>query len=372
MAGFAWKRNAERVLERRRRFFRRQMLDQILASLPVATDTEEEWRQFEARWGTYGEGETRPFPSNEEIFERCLIGLQARAAVEDDTLPVIYSILDAGESMVGAMFGQQVRFLHRPRRPAFSSAPPVVRDYARLSEARFSLNSEWTKRFLGIQDYFASHMGERFAQHPCLTMDAMNFAAEMRGSTQAYLDLYEHPDGLGALMEVGLDFNIRFQEAQMERTGTYADGSFVWLAGWVPFARAVSLSVDAYVICSVRSYVEFGLEYQSRLIEHFGRGLMHFHCNRADLAAEVARLPGLSLLQYGGDTRDPLPEVEQLPEMRRAAGEVPIMVACDLKRFLDGLSGRSLMPNVWYNVSGGPIPVDEANRIMDTVRSYRA
>jgi hypothetical protein len=121
-------------------------------------------------------------------------------------------------------------------------------------------------------------------------MDALHFACEMRGATQTYLDIYEHPDGLRQLMEIGLDFNIRFQEAQMERIGGFGNGCFVWLGDWVPFPRAVSLSVDAYVVCSPECYARLGFEYQSRLIRHFGHGLLHFHCNRADLAAVAAKL----------------------------------------------------------------------------------
>jgi hypothetical protein len=175
-------------------------------------------------------------------------------------------------------------------------------------------------------------------------------------------------------MEIGLDFNVRFQRAQMKRTGAYRDGSFVWLGGWVPFPAAVSLSVDAFVMCGARHYVEFGLEVQSRLIEEFGHGLMHFHCNRVDLAREVARLPGLRLFQFGGDPGDPRPSVEYVPEMKAVLGDVPIMVSCSMDYFLSHIADGTLPTNVWYGVGGGPKPLSvvEANRLMDKVRAYRA
>lgn len=374
MIGLSWKRNLEVVLERHRRFFRREMQDGILASLPVKLNTEAQWAGFEKKWKAYPESDPRPFPCNEEIFEREIIGLEERGAVEDDNLPVVYSILDAGESMVGAMFGQDVHYFHRPRAPAYSGAEPVLSDYKDLANLRFSLENAWARRFLAIQDYFSEHAEGRFAQHPCLTMDALNFAAEIRGATQAYLDIYEHPEELKVLMETGLDFNIRFQEAQARRTGTYAGGSFNWLGGWVPFPGSVSLSVDAYVICSVRNYVELGFDYQRRLIEHFGHGLLHFHCNRADLASEAAKLPNLALFQFGGDTRDPLSELERLPEMRRAVGDIPIMLNCARGEFQARLAAHKLLPNVWYNVVAADesdyFSIDAANRLMEKVRAY--
>ncbi len=373
MSGMNWKTNAEAIRDRRRRYLNRRMQDGVLATLPVYVETSSEWTEFDRKWGTYTEGEKRPFPSNEEIYDRMAVGLEKRGQVEDDALPVVYSILDAGESMVCAMFDSETDFIHRPHGAAVSVPNPVLPDYSNMPDAMFSLNNKWTRRFLSIQEYFAEHMNGNFAQHPCLTMDALNFACEMRGATQSYLGIYEHPEELKALMEIGLDFNIRFQEAQMERIGNHADGCFVWLSGWAPFERAVSLSVDAYVICSVENYLEFGFDYQRRLIEHFGHGLLHFHCNRADLAAETAKLPGLRLFQYGGDTRDPVPSIDRLPEMRLAVGDIPIMVDCGLDTFIRRMNDKTLPPNVWYNVSNDTkLSTDEANRLMAKVRAYRA
>lgn len=371
MSGLTWKRNADEILERRKRFFRRKMQDGILATLPVKLDTEKEWVSFEKKWGKYAPAETRPFPSNQEIFERSIIGLKQRGQVEDDKLPVVYSILDAGESMVGGMFGKPMQFFHRPRHATYSKAETVISDYSELPRIHFSMDNEWVLRFLSIERYFEEHCGGLFAQHPCLTMDALNFAAEMREATEAYLDIYEHPEELKALMEIGLGFNVEFQEAQQKIIGKHVNGSFNWLGGWVPFPASVSLSVDAYVICSVETFVKFGFDYQRRLIEHFGHGLMHFHCNRTDLAAEVAKLPNLELFQFGGDTRDEVPSIDRVPEMRRAVGDLPIMVNCDLQNFLVRLADHTLMPNVWYDVKKGTLTIDDANRLMDKVRTYK-
>jgi hypothetical protein len=371
MSGLDWKANRDEVLDRRRRFYRRELQDGILATLQVATDARQDWEAFQNRWGAWQEGQLRPFPSNEEVFDRETIGLQQRGRVEDDWLPVSYSILDAGESMVGAMFGAEMKFMHRPCGPAVSFCEHLLPDYSQLGSLAFSLESPWTRRFLSIQDYFAEHCNGSFSQHPCLVMDGLNFACEMRGATQMYVDLYEYPQELRALLELGLDFNIRFQEAQMRRTGAYRDGSFVWMGGWVPFPRAISISVDAYVVCSPQTYAEFGYDYQRRLLEHFGHGLLHFHCNRVDLAREVAKLPHLELFQFGGDPHDPKPDHEYLPEMRKAVGDLPMMVAYPYDLFVARLAESGLPPNVHYHVVGKALAIDEANRLADRVRKYR-
>ena len=349
------------------------MQDGILCTLPVAIDREWQWQDFERKWGTFTEGQERPFPSNEEILDRLVIALEARGRARDDWLPVLYSTLDAGEGIAAALMGAaSIRFIHRARAPTFSKAETVLPDYSDLGELRFSLENPWMQRLLDLQRHFERLAGSRFAQHPFLTMDAMNFACELREATNAYLDVYEHPDELRRLMEIGLDFNIRFQEAQMDLIGPHRDGCFVWLTDWAPFERAVSMSVDAHVICSAKTYVEFGFDYNQRLIGHFGHGLMHFHCNRADLAAEVARLRGLELLQVGGDTRDGVADIDRAEDLRSAVDDIPLQVACELATFRRRLDERTLLPNVWYTVYGQALAAEEANGLMDTVRAYRA
>jgi hypothetical protein len=372
MLGLKWKCNLDETLDRRARFFKREMQDSILVSFDsVAVDTSAEWDRFDRKWGVPEVGSRRAFPSNEEIFERETIGMAKRGEVQDDWLPVSYSILDAGESMIRGLFGKDMEFLHRRHQAAFSLPEVLMPDYSSLPDCKFSLDYPWTRKFLSVQEYFAEHARGLLTQHPCLTMDALHFAGEMRGVTQAYLDIYEHPDELRQLMEIGLDFNIRFQEAQRDRIPVYKDGCFVWLGDWVPFSNAVALSVDAYVVCSPECYAAWGFEYQSRLIKHFGHGFLHFHCNRTDLAAEAAKLPGLELFQFGGDPKDPKPEIEHLPEMRAAVGDIPIQIYCSMGDFLSRLDAGTLPTNVWYHV-GQSVSVQQANQLMERVRNYHA
>jgi hypothetical protein len=99
---------------------------------------------------------------------------------------------------------------------------------------------------------------------------------------------------------------------------------------------------------------------------------MHFHCNRADLAAKVARLPGLQLFQYGAGLPTGPADHTFLNEMRRAVGDIPILTGYPLDEFLKGLADRTLPGNVWYGVRAVPLSADQANRLMDQVRAYRA
>lgn len=371
-SGLSWKKNEGEVLERYRKFYTRKMQDRILAILPVDIDVTDKWKAFDEKWNKHTEGEDRPFPSNEEIYDRIVVWLKERSQVEDDWLPVVYSALDVGESMVGAIFGQPIRFIHRHHGPAVTFAKPIFeKGYENIGRVKYSEDSFWTKRILEIQKYFEDHAEGNFAQHGFLTMDAFNFAVEMRGATRTYLDVYEYPDELKQLLEIGLDFNIRFQEAQSKAIPEYKDGCFVWIAGWAPFDRAISMSVDGYTMCSVDTYLKFGFEYNRRLIEHFGHGMMHFHCNRPDLAKEVAKLPGLELFQYGAGVPNQPEDYSVLPEMREAVGDIPIQVSYPLKLFMEHLEKKKLKTNVMYTVYDGTLTVDEANRLADTVREYK-
>lgn len=386
MLGLSLKRSEDQTLDRRRAFFERRMLDGILASLPVAIDTDADWRRFYNKWGQFEDGGDRPFPSSQEILDRVQIGLAERGRVDDDWLPVVYSTLDAGESMVAGMLGRPMRFMHRHRGAAYSMADPIIGDYSELDSLSLDFDSPWARKFLSIPGHFLEHAAGRFAQHSFISIDALNFVVELRGSGNAYEDIYLCPEQMRAAMELGLAFNIKVQESLLASMPRYREGCFAMIGDWAPAGpgqRVVTLGVDAYVICSVRNYVEHGFEYNRRLIEHFGAGIMHFHCNRTDLAAEVARLPGLIMFQFGGDTRDPVPEVDRLPQMRAAVGDIPLQISVPLDVFRHRLAERTLMPNVWYRVSGGNpgfdspdvsagLSIDEANRLAEQVRAYRA
>ncbi len=395
MLGLSFKRSAAAALERRLAFFERRMLDGVLAALPVALSvyrpptvgwtappeglplTEPQWRAFETKWGDYADGQPRDFPCHQEILDRNLIGLELRGRVDDDWLPVLYPTLDAGESMVAGMFGRAVRFMHRRRGPAYSMAGPVLDGYDQRASLNLDFDSPWARNFLDIPRFFDEQSAGRFAQHSFFPIDALNFVVELLGTQRAYEDLYANPQPLREAMEFGLEFNIRVQESLMRHIPRYRDGYFVFMADWVPLPpnqRAIIVGVDAYVICSVKHYAEFGFDWNRRLIEHFGAAVVHFHCNRADLAAEVARLPGLKMFQFGGDTRDPTPAIDHIPAIRRAVGDLPIQVNCTLDAFVRRLSDRTLMPNVFYIVEddGPGLSIDDANRLANRVRAYRA
>jgi hypothetical protein len=251
MHGLLFKRNAEEILERRRRFLNRQMQNGILCSFySVVTAGEEEWQALERRWGDYPESAGRPCPSNEEILERLLMGLEKRRSVEDDRLPVLYSTRDFAEGIVYAWLDLPLRFYHRRRDAGYSKGDSWA-DYSPLSGARYAEGNRWVQRAEEIHGFFRDSAHGRFGQHPTITMDALNFACEVRGATNAYYDLYEHPEELRQLMALGVDCNIRFQEMQLREIGAHAGGSFAYMAQWVPFPRAIGLSVDSYVNCSV-------------------------------------------------------------------------------------------------------------------------
>ena len=91
-----------------------------------------EWDRFDRKWGEYEVGSRRAFPSNEEIFDRETVGMAKRGEVQDDWLPVSYSILDAGESMIRGLFGKEMEFLHRRHQAAFSLPEVLMPDYSSL------------------------------------------------------------------------------------------------------------------------------------------------------------------------------------------------------------------------------------------------
>jgi hypothetical protein len=93
------------------------------------------------------------------------------------------------------------------------------------------------------------------------------------------------------------------------------------------------------------------------------------HNQAMHLLADVVRLKGLvgiGLLDDPGEPRC-FPRLGRIKETTRG---MPLQINCSKAELLAGLESSSLPRNVMYWVDSGVDSVDEANRIMEMVRSY--
>jgi len=220
--------------------------------------------------------------------------------------------------------------------------------------------------------YLVSRSEGLFGINTFLRIDVLELAMELRGSTQALLDVYDHREELSRLMALGLEMNARILEREHEIIPAFRGGRFTWIGGWVPYCAPVPLSVDPYVYCGASVYRDFGIEYQEALLNRFGSGFMHLHGYRLDLLEMICGMPGMLFVQ-GIEAGSGIGEraFEHLDEIREVAGDMPLLISCEYQEFLQALRSRRLPGGVLYSVHGVP-NVCAANKAMEAVRQYQA
>lgn len=287
------------------------------------------------------------------------------AAVRDDFLPV--AKVSFGSAAFGGFLGAEVLF-----KGGAGWARPILEDYGQVDRLRWNPENPWIQRQLEACREFLRAARGKFALMETETIDALNFAENVRG-TAAYTDIYEHPGELRRLMDFACDFNIRLIEAQrriLAPASRYQEGMFFAHRIWLP-GRPVWLSVDAYALCSPKTFEEFGRPWLQRIVDHFGSGWLHVHAAGVYLLPALVRLRRLWGIQFSEDPGHPRP-FERLEEIRAITGDLPLMVECTGPELERGLVEGTLPGGVMYCVLEGVASVREANRLMERVRAYQS
>jgi hypothetical protein len=126
----------------------------------------------------------------------------------------------------------------------------------------------------------------------------------------------------------------------------------------------------ASIGCRSDAYAEFGRPYQQQLIDHFGGGNFHVHGNGRHLLGEMAKLKGCVVAAIGDDGAK-VRAMDDLENLKRQVGPITPVISCEAAEFERRLGEGSLIGGVYYSVR--PVKTaDDANRLMDLVRGYRA
>jgi len=115
--------------------------------------------------------------------------------------------------------------------------------------------------------------------------------------------------------------------------------------------------------------VQFMCHPENGFFGRFDGGVLHLHGNGRHLLEAVCSLEGLKAIYFGEDRGFPL-AVDILDELRRRAGDMPLVVTVDFGTFAAKLERCKLPGGVLYQVQEAP-DVEAANRCMEQVRACR-
>lgn len=356
------------------RLVRREARQEILLSTPLPPSAAMK-DALAARDSNWSDRDCLCGSDPEWVLRQCVLQSEQAAAVDDDTLPIAYPHLHFGESLYSALLGGKVHYVGTGSQTC-SGAEPLLRDWEELGRLRLDDENPSLRQVLDILRFVAARSEGRFFLMYFIFIDTLNLAVELRGTTQAYLDVHEAPDKLRRLMEFGIELNTWFFRHQQQIILPHNEAA----SGGHPLTRVAPRwgvgwnSVDAYTLCHPRVYVELGQAYQRELLKRVGGAEMHMHGTALlDLLPHVARLEGLASIQAGNDlhagaTFALLPELKRL---RRLAGDVPLTHLClTPEEFETGIQERMLVGAAHYVVPCRR--PEQAERYLRMAREYRA
>lgn len=360
------KRHQQETVARLKILYSKQGEDRIFARMHVALPVQMQ-DSIDHKTSQISLGE---FPTVDQLFPLWEEYLAFHDTIEDDWVAAIYP-RQYDQGFYGAVFGAPME-LNRVGAPgAVSSMTRAFEDetYEELLQRISNPNEEWITRLESDLRYLSGRSRGRWGVAVVITIDGLNFCMQIRGN-QTMLDLHDCPSSVQALLQAAVGVNIKFVERQRAAIDmAYEGGVYDFFnAGWVP-GRTVPMSVDCYNLCSPDIYAEFGLAYQQQLIDHFGGGNFHIHGNGRHLLPELAKLKGC-VVAHIGDDGSKVKAIDDLERIKRQAGSITPVVSCGKQEFVRKLGERSLLGGIYYMV-GELQSIPEANRLMESVRSYR-
>ncbi len=301
---------------------------------------------------------------------------ESRQAVESyprellsDHLPGAYPTASFGESVWCGFFGAPITFAGTRSYTWSYCAEPPLKDYGSFPFQPLDPSNRWYRAMLDVTAYCVAHLPAICDMCAFVFMDCLNLLVELRGSTAAYLDIYEHQEDLARFLDWSVEVNCQLFDEQSALMRDFTAAAFDnhpfhrYSAACIP-----NLSVDAYGLCRAEVYRQSGLDQHRRIVERYGGGRLHIHGNGRHLCDLIPGLGNLTSCFMGDDVGYP-PAWTLVRELRDRMSPVPVEVSMPRDAFVDGLRRRTLPAGVFYRV--GAESVEDANRIMNDVFNYR-
>ena len=360
------KKNQADAIARLKTLYEKKAENQIFARA-VVTMPNDLWERLKSMASRIPPGE---MPTGEQVFPVWDEYLRHYEAIEDDWVPAIYP-WQYDQGIYGTLF--KARLHVNPSGPpgcANSTSYPLEgTSYDELIRLAELPSDEWVGRMEKDLRYLSSRGQGRWGVAVVITGDGLNLAQQIRGN-QFLLDLYDCPADLKRFLQAGVRLNIDLVERERAAIGPWQGEGVCdfFNAGWMP-NQSVPMSVDCYNLCRADVYAEFGRPYQQQLIDHFGGGNFHLHGNGRHLLGEIAKLKGCVAAFTANDGSE-VRAFDDLENIKRQGGAITPFVSCQADEFARRLGERSLVGGVYYVVDSVPT-VEDANRLMESVRAYR-
>jgi hypothetical protein len=180
------------------------------------------------------------------------------------------------------------------------------------------------------------------------TMSPMDIANALRGN-ELFVDFLTQPEFVHELLTF-IVTAIRWYYPQLLSWADQIEGGYVFRHGdnWMPTNTIGHLANDAAMLCSADIYNEFGFPYETQVIAGYEHIFFHVHNEKLHYVPQLARLPGMALLEVTNDPGSPT-SVENLERVFQATGLAKLMLSmtsAQVRDYLDEMNGRNIFLRV--------------------------
>ncbi len=362
MNTLAYKPNCTETIDRLRMWHQRQYGDRILVRCPAPSEA---MRRFRAE---HSDGDCE-YPDPDERIAFWDRVFSEQSAVADDSIPAVY-LTEMDQGLYGGMVDAEVRFQCDTDNGWISSmVVPLWEDWSKFDTLKIDPDHPWFRRFLKQLEIFVTGAGDNFGVSHFILIDSLNFVFELLGATGAYMSVETEPEMVRRAVDFAFELNTLVQDTFFENTPRLQGGTCSNMVSWAP-GRIVSESLDPFHMTSVDYFEKWGREPVERIIARYDGGVCHIHGNGRHLLERATTIRGLKAIYMGDDLGFPA-AIDIATDLRRRAGDTPLVIRASYDDISAKLEQHELPGGVLYEVYGTP-SVDEANRLVDSAREYRA
>ena len=224
---------------------------------------------------------------------------QGRDRIADDSIPALFPRYGIAEHSAFVGEGARVDF------NASTSWPhPIIRDYGDMAKLELREDNMWLRLVIDGLAYLQERGEGKFAVKLRGVMAPMDLANALRGNDM-FLDIFDQPDELRELLAFCAEAGEWFISKQKQVIGDFYGGAISGTDIWMPGNAIGHLSEDASVICSPKTYREFGKPYTETLVAPYDTVFMHLHTAGVQAFEAIADIDKLQFFELAPDPNQP-------------------------------------------------------------------
>ena len=214
-----YKDNYREVLSRLEELFTFKGRDKIYAKMNIPNPALE-------RYGVETKNGLVEYPDLEKRIQFWDEYLSVYKTSQDDSLPSAY-LTELDEGLYGALVGaKDIRFLNDTSWGWVSSMiVPFIEDIKEIRKFELDENNIWFQRYKQQLEIFTRGAEGKFGISHFTLIDSLNFLIEVRGATNAYLDMLDYPEEVAYVIDFAEKLNVWIHQYFFNRVGLFHGGT---------------------------------------------------------------------------------------------------------------------------------------------------